>query len=64
MARQKAETRSRNPNRDTSHKGSSPKVVTRWQHTTEHSPAFGQLMMLLLKDRSEKSGVEKKDRLS
>jgi len=39
-------------------------VIVNWRHTDGTSPSLGRLMALLLKDRSEKSGVEKKDRLS
>jgi len=35
--------------------GSQIKVVANWQHTQEASPAFKQLMMLLLKPRSNQS---------
>ena len=39
-------------------------VSINWQYVKESSPAFKHLMMLLLRDKSEKSGVEKQDRLS
>ena len=35
-----------------------------WHYAEEVPPAFKRLMMLLLRDRSEKSGVEKKDKLT
>ena len=47
-----------------SQRDSQIKVVTNWQHTDEVSPAFKRLMMLLLSDRSEKSGVKKQEGLS
>ena len=39
-------------------------IKTDWQHTEEVSPAFKRLMLLLLKDRGEKSGVKKQNELS
>ena len=39
-------------------------VVVKWRHADGSNPSFGRLMALLLKDWSEKSGVEKKDRFT
>lgn len=64
MAKQKTKNKDDAFTGVTSDKRNSPQVVTRWEHTAEPSPAFGRLMLVLLKDRSEKSGVEKKDRPS
>ena len=47
-----------------SKKHSQIQLVTSWKNTQEHSPAFKRLMLLLLKDRSKKSGVEKQDELA
>ena len=39
-------------------------IKVEWQQTAEVPPAFKRLMMLLLRDRSEKSGVKKQERLT
>jgi hypothetical protein len=39
-------------------------ISVSWQHTQEPNPAFKRLIALLLRDRSEKSGVDKQNELS
>lgn len=47
-----------------SQRDSKIKLITSWQHVEEVPPAFKRLMELLLTETSEKSGVEKKDKLT
>ena len=40
------------------------KLEVNWQYVKESSPSFKHLLTLLLRDKSEKSGVEKQNELS
>ncbi len=45
-----------------SQRDSQIKVVTRWQHTQEPSPAFRRLTVLLLEPKHHEEGSEAKDK--